>query len=95
VRIVLKKEKRLHVLENPIPNTLVKDAEEEVRNEHQRYVDDDEQAASLMLASLSPKLQRQHENMNAHTMICVSKNYLMRLVGKISMRPLRSYSTAR
>ena len=95
MRIVLKKEKRLHVLENPIPNTPVKDAEEEIRNEHQRYVDDDEQAASLMLASLSPKLQRQYENMNAHTMICVSKNYLMRLVGKISMRPLRSYSTAR
>jgi hypothetical protein len=42
VKIILKKEKRLHVLENPIPNTPVEDAEEEIRNEHQRYVDDDE-----------------------------------------------------
>ena len=43
VRIVLKQEKRLHVLENPIPNTHVEDAEEEVRNEHQRHVDDDDE----------------------------------------------------
>jgi hypothetical protein len=34
VRIVLKLEKRLYVLKNPIPNALIEDVEEEVRNEH-------------------------------------------------------------
>jgi len=34
VRIVLKLENRLYVLENRIPNVPAKDAEEEVRNEH-------------------------------------------------------------
>jgi hypothetical protein len=48
----------LYILENPISNALAKDAEEEVRNEHQRHVDDDEQTACVILASMSPKLQR-------------------------------------
>jgi hypothetical protein len=69
VRIILKQEKKLYVLENPVPNAPAKDVEEEVRNEHQRHVNDDEQAAYVMLASMSPELQRQHENMDAHTMI--------------------------
>jgi len=42
VRIVFKQEKRLYVLENPIPNAPIKDVEKEVRNEHQRHVNDDE-----------------------------------------------------
>ena len=39
----------MYVLENQIPNAHVKDAEEEVRNEHQCYVDDDEQIIILKL----------------------------------------------
>jgi hypothetical protein len=42
VRIVFKQEKKLYVLENPILNVLIKDVEKEVRNEHQRHVNDDE-----------------------------------------------------
>jgi hypothetical protein len=42
VRIVFKQEKRLYVLENPIPNAPINDVEKEVRNEHQRHVNDDE-----------------------------------------------------
>jgi len=63
------RKKKLYILENPISNALAKDAEEEVRNEHQRNVDDDEQTACVMLASMSPELQRQHENMDAHIII--------------------------
>ena len=59
----------MYVLENPIANTPAKDVEEEVRNEHQRRVDVDEQAAFVMLAHMSPELQKQHENMGAHTMV--------------------------
>jgi hypothetical protein len=69
VRIVLKQEKRLYVLENSIPNSSTEDAEEKVRNGHQRHVDDNEQAACVMLVSMSPEFQRQHENMDVHTII--------------------------
>ena len=43
------------VLDNSIPNSHGDDAEEKVRNEDQRYVNDDEQAACVMLASMSHK----------------------------------------
>jgi ATP-dependent DNA ligase len=69
VRIILKKKKRLYVLENSVPIVIAENAEEEVRNELQRHVDDNEHVACVMLASMSPKLQRQHENMDAHIMI--------------------------
>jgi hypothetical protein len=61
--------KRLYILENPIPNTPADDAEEEVRNKHQHRVDEDEQTTCVMLASISPKLQRQRENMDAYNII--------------------------
>jgi len=66
---VIRLPKRLYILENPIPNTPTGDVEEEVRNKHQHRVDEDEQTACVMLASMSPKLQRQHENMDAYNMI--------------------------
>jgi hypothetical protein len=34
--------KKLYVLENPITNAPIEDAEEKVKNEHQHHVDDDE-----------------------------------------------------
>jgi hypothetical protein len=69
VKIVLKQEKRLYVLENPIPNAPIEDVEEEVMNEHQRHVDDDEQNIRVILASISLEFQRQYRNMDVHTMI--------------------------
>ena len=58
MRIVLEQKKRLYVLENSIPNASIEDTEEEVRNEHQRHVNDDEQNTYVMLASISLELQR-------------------------------------
>jgi hypothetical protein len=69
VRIVLKQEKMLYVLENLIPNVPTEDAKEEVTNEHQHHVDDDKYIACVILASISLELQRQHANMDAHTII--------------------------
>ena len=37
-----------YVLENLIPNAPADDAEEKIRNEHQRHVDDDEQTVCVM-----------------------------------------------
>jgi hypothetical protein len=45
----------LCVLDNSILNSHGDDAEEKVRNEGQRYVNDDEQVACVMLASMSHK----------------------------------------
>jgi hypothetical protein len=38
-------------------------------NEHQRHIDENKQVVCVMLASMSPELQRQHENMNVYIMI--------------------------
>jgi hypothetical protein len=48
MRNVLKQEKRLYVLENLIPNAPTKDAKEEARNEHERHINNDEQAACVI-----------------------------------------------
>jgi len=42
-------------------------------NEHQCYVDDDEQVVCVMLASMSHELQILHENIDFHTMIMYLK----------------------
>lgn len=59
----------LYVLENSILNSFVKDAEEKLGNEYYCHVDNDEQVACVMLSNMSPKLQMQYKNMDAHTMI--------------------------
>jgi hypothetical protein len=48
VRDVLKQEKMLYALENLILNAPAKDAEEEVRNEHEHHVNNDEQVACVI-----------------------------------------------
>jgi hypothetical protein len=59
----------VYVLKNPIPNIVVKNAEENVKNNHQCHIDDDdEQIVYVALASMSPELQRQYENMDVYTM---------------------------
>jgi len=42
MRIIIKQEKMMCILENPILNAPSEDVGEEVKNEHQRHVDDDE-----------------------------------------------------
>lgn len=69
IRIVLKQENRLHVLENLIPNALADDAGKEVRNENQHHIDDDEHATYVKLASTSPEFYKQHEKMDVYTII--------------------------
>jgi len=69
MRIIINQEKRMYILENPILNAPFEDVGEEFRNEHERHVDDDEQTACVMLTIISYKIQRQHENMNAYTII--------------------------
>ncbi|KAJ8768917.1 hypothetical protein K2173_023912 [Erythroxylum novogranatense] len=69
LRIVLRQEKKLYVLDTPAPSEPCSDATDEEWEKYQRYIDDNEQATCVMLACMSPELQRQHENMDAPTMI--------------------------
>ena len=55
MRIVLKQEKRLYVLENPIPSSPNENAKEKVRNKHQHHIDDDKHVACVMLVRMSCK----------------------------------------
>ncbi|KAJ9170130.1 hypothetical protein P3X46_018261 [Hevea brasiliensis] len=69
LRIILKQENRLYVFERAKPSIPAIDAFEEVLNEHIHHADDDEQTTCVMLASMSPELRRQHENMGSQTII--------------------------
>ena len=67
--ILLMHNQRLYILENQIPITPDEDADREVRNTYQNHIDDDDQVVYVMLVSMTPRLQRHDENMDAHTMI--------------------------
>jgi hypothetical protein len=57
VRVVLKQEKRLYVLESHIPRVPNKDTLIKVKTKYHCHIDDDEQIAYMMLASMSPELE--------------------------------------
>ncbi|KAJ8758992.1 hypothetical protein K2173_003230 [Erythroxylum novogranatense] len=69
LRIVLRQEKKLYVLDTPVPSEPCSDATDEELEKYQCFIDDNEQATCVMLACMSPQLQRQHENMDTPTMI--------------------------
>ena len=56
MRIVLKQERMLYILKNPILLAPDKDVGEEVRTEYQHHINNDEHATCVMLANMSPKL---------------------------------------
>ncbi|KAJ8761802.1 hypothetical protein K2173_004651 [Erythroxylum novogranatense] len=68
LKIVLRQEKKLYVLDTKLPPEPAQDATNESWKYYQSHIDDNEQVVCLMLASMSPKLQRQHENINAREM---------------------------
>ncbi|KAJ8751989.1 hypothetical protein K2173_000735 [Erythroxylum novogranatense] len=60
--------KKLYVLDNELPPKPAQDAANEDWEYYQSHIDDNEQVTCVMLASMSPELQRQHETMNAKEM---------------------------
>ncbi|XP_017979893.1 PREDICTED: uncharacterized protein LOC108662814 [Theobroma cacao] len=68
LKIVLKQEKKSYVLDTPIPPVPATDASAEDKEAYQRHKDDGDQAACVMLASMTPELQKQHEHMNVQSM---------------------------
>ncbi|KAK8712124.1 hypothetical protein V6N13_147374 [Hibiscus sabdariffa] len=69
LRIVLKQERKEHVIEKPVPKDLGADAPTADKDIFKKYMDDMVDVGCLMLATMTPELQKQHEDMVAYEMI--------------------------
>ncbi|WRX16506.1 zinc finger protein [Theobroma cacao] len=69
LKIVLKQEKKSYVLDAPIPLVPTTDASAEDKEAYQCHKDDNDEAACVMLASMTLELQKQHEHMDVQSMI--------------------------
>ena len=69
MRIVLKHEKKLHVLDEPLPQAPSDDSTAEYRAAYEKKYDEQSEIACLMLSSMNPQLQRDMENLDAHSII--------------------------
>ena len=69
LRIVLRQEKKEYVLEQPYPNDLPDNASNADRTAYEKHCDDSVNVSCLMLATMSPDLQKQYEHTDAYHMI--------------------------
>ena len=65
LRIVLKQEKKLEVLEHPLPNEPARNATNAQREAFDKRKNDSNDVTCLMLATMSPELQKQFVDMEA------------------------------
>ena len=69
LRIVLRQEKKEYVLEQPYPNDLPDNATDADRTAYEKHIDDAVNMSCLMLATMSPDLQKQYEHTDGYNMI--------------------------
>ncbi|XP_058784557.1 uncharacterized protein LOC131659370 [Vicia villosa] len=70
LRIVLKHDKKLYVLETPVPEEEPPSfSPKEKRDAYTKHVDDANETACLMLATMNSEFHKQHENITAFDMI--------------------------
>ena len=69
LRIVLKHEMKLYVLDEPIPEELPTNAPRAQKDAYKKHSDDSLDVGCLMLATMSPDLQKGLENMEAYEII--------------------------
>ena len=69
LRIVLRAEKITYVLDTPLPVSPSVDASVGDQIAYQKHLNDSIIAACIMLASMSPGLQKQHEDMTAYDIV--------------------------
>ena len=69
LRIVLKHDKKEHVLEDPLPEEAAENASATTKNVHQKLVDESNEISYLMLACMEPDLQHHFKNIEAFDMI--------------------------
>ncbi|KAK8554244.1 hypothetical protein V6N13_073172 [Hibiscus sabdariffa] len=68
LRIVLKHERKEYVIEEPVLDEPT-NASRTDKDKFKKHMDDMLDVSCLMLATMSPELQKQHEDMNAYDMI--------------------------
>ena len=69
LRIVLKQERKFYVLERAIPNEPANNAPRAEKDAYQKHVNDSVDVTCLMLATMTPELQKQFEEMEAFEMM--------------------------
>ncbi|KAK9028101.1 hypothetical protein V6N11_067915 [Hibiscus sabdariffa] len=69
LRIVLKQERKEYVIEEAVPNDPGPNASRADKDKFKKHMDDMVDVGCLMLATMTPELQKQHENMVAFEMI--------------------------
>ena len=69
LKIVLRSEKLAYVLEKSVPPVPAGDASNAQHEAYQKHAEDMDVACCIMLASMSPELQKQHEHMDAPTIL--------------------------
>ncbi|KAK8680566.1 hypothetical protein V6N13_109508 [Hibiscus sabdariffa] len=69
LRIVLKQERKEHVIEEPVPDEPAANAPRADKDKFKKYMDDMVAVGCLMLSTIDSELQKQHENMVAFEMI--------------------------
>ncbi|KAK8600839.1 hypothetical protein V6N12_050687 [Hibiscus sabdariffa] len=69
LRIVLKQERKEYVIEEAVPNDPGPNASKADKDKFKKHMDDMVDVGCLMLATMTPELQKQHENMVAYEMI--------------------------
>ncbi|KAL4334104.1 hypothetical protein GQ457_07G005310 [Hibiscus cannabinus] len=68
-RIVLKPERKEYAIEELVPNDIGANAPRADKDKFKKYMDDMVDFGSLMLATMTLELQKQHEDMVAYAMI--------------------------
>ena len=69
LRIVLKQERKLYVLDEPLPEEPAENVPRLEKNAYEKHHNDSIDVACLMLATMSYELQKDLENMEAYDMI--------------------------
>ncbi|KAK8509013.1 hypothetical protein V6N12_016857 [Hibiscus sabdariffa] len=69
LRIVLKQERKEYVIEETVPNDPGPNASRADKDKFKKHMDDMLDVGCLMLATMTPELQKQHEDMVAYEMI--------------------------
>ncbi|KAL8147776.1 hypothetical protein AgCh_005192 [Apium graveolens] len=69
LRIVLRIEKLEYVIDSPKPTEPASDAHNDEHVVYHKWIDDANVAQCIMLASMNIELQKQHEHMDAHTIL--------------------------
>ena len=69
LRIVLKSERKLRVIDQPVPAVPTEEATEAERDAYAKYLEDADDVQCLLLAAMTSDLQEQHEQLDARSII--------------------------